>query len=159
MNPTNPVNLGQCVMTNTESMIAAVEYRDGIMFKLRYISRHTLSKLSQSCLIWKFNDKTRVRQQQLDTERFAEEFCKKSVVGWEGVTPRKLASLMPLDLTKVPVEQQDAEMPFDLANLLVMLKHAYDLDTFLQDNAVDIKVFRPGVEEELGNLPSSQTGT
>lgn len=153
------MNLAKLVPTNTESMTAVVEYRDGIKFKLRFISRSTLSRIGQLCVVWKYNDKTRQRQQHLDNDKYAAEFCRQAVIGWEGVTLRKLANLMPLDLSQVPAEDQDKDLPFDVDNLLVLVKNAYELDNFLQDTAVDIKMFRPALEEELGNSPSSPTGT
>jgi hypothetical protein len=153
------MKLSDYIINESDNLTATVEYKEGIRFIIRYVSRSSLMRLSRDCLTWKYDEKAKGRTQQLDNDRFAESFCRRCVVGWSGVTPHTLSKLIPLDLSKIDAAQRDEPLDFDFANLLVLVKNAYELDSFLQDTAVDIKVFRPDLEHELGNSNTSQSGT
>ena len=157
--PIKKITLGDAIISDKEKMTAEVEYKDGIFLTLQFISRNTLNSISRTCVVQKYNEVTKSRQPQIDSDRFAESFCRRAVVGWRGVTLRKLARLIPLDLKRFPVEDHDAERPFEIADLITVVKNAYELDNFLQDTAVDLKIFRPDLEAELKNSQPSQSIT
>jgi hypothetical protein len=139
-----------------EEMLAWVEFREGMQFQLRYISRSDLTRLAENCKTWKFSHDHKTKAQQLDHEEFTKKFCARAIVGWKGVTPRSLANTIPIDLTKFTEEQLDAPIDFEQENLVSLIKGAYQLDDFLQDCATDIKVFRPELEDQLKNSKPSQ---
>lgn len=145
-------------LTNIDSLVlkgnleTEVEYKNGLRIKLRYVSRAALSRMLNSCLTPKWDPKTRKSTPQLDNDKFVEQFCATTVLGWTGATIRVLSSLMPLDLSKVPNDKLDAEVPFTQSNLVALIKNALDLDEFLQNASTDVANFN--IEQrrnELGN--------
>lgn len=148
------------LMTRTsESLTKDVEFKDGMFFTLCYVSRGKMKTLYNSCTSLRYNPTTKTRSPQTDVEKFASEFSKLAVSGWRGITPKKVAAMIPeLDLSKLSEEEKSADLPFDHDQLSVLVSNSVDLDNFIQEMAVDPKIFTPEHEEELGNSESSQTG-
>lgn len=146
-------------LVSDKPLSAEVEFRDGIFLTLNYVSRSALQQLYKNCTTLKYDRPTHQRTPQVDPKKFSAEFCKLAVKGWRGVTPAALASLMPIDLSNVSEQQRKEELPFTQETLLFIVERAYELDNFLQDTAVDAKIFNPAMEGELGNSENSQSGS
>jgi hypothetical protein len=142
-----------------EGLTAKVEFRDNIIFTLRYVSRNDLRQINQRCLVWKYDPVLKGKTQQLDAEKFATEFCVQAVADWEGVTLKSLSKLLPIKLEGVSEEMQNMPIPFTPDNLMDLVKNAYEVDAFLQEMSTDVKVFNPDKEQLEKNLSSSQSGS
>jgi hypothetical protein len=151
-------DLNKIIIAESDELLADIPYKEGIKFKIRYISRVSLTRLSQSCLRMEFNTKSKSREQVVDMDAFAAAFCKRAVIGWSGVTANTLAKLMPVDLKLVSEEERNEPIPFTPAAMLLVLKNTFELDGYLQDAAIEIKNFRPDLEPETKNLNTSQNG-
>lgn len=104
----------------------------GVKFKLNYIDKAEMSKLNGQFTKSKFNPKTHQKEEDLDIEGLRKRICELGVVGWEGVTPRWLATLMPIDMDAV--ESPDEEIEFSLDELEELTSSAYGLDGWIFEN-------------------------
>lgn len=129
---------------------AKIEWRDGIIFDLRYLSRSEFQKMAKDCTVRKFDPALKARTESVDGEKFTNTFCSRIMLGWEGLTVRKAANLIDLrnDLTE---EQLDTPVPFSMEQAAYLIKNCYDLDTFLQQTATDLAQFNAGQDEEVKN--------
>lgn len=147
------------LVKDTNKLTARIEFRPGLTLNLRYMSRSTLQSLYRSCTIQKFNHESKQREPQLDGPRFAKEFTKLSVLGWEGFTPNRIASLFPVEFENIPADKMDEEIPFSIEDFSFLMENVFDLDQFVQDAVVDANYFRPHKEDEEKNSESSQSGS
>jgi hypothetical protein len=152
------MKLKDLIRKDTDTLTATVEYRHGLKLKLRYVSRAELVRISRESTILKYDEKVKGRVPSLDGVKFAGLFCAAAVVGWEGATPETLASMMPLDLSTLTKEQRGAEIEFSVEQLQFLLENTFELETFIQDAALDVRTFNPLKEEEEKNLQPSQSG-
>lgn len=104
----------------------------GVKFKLNYIDKAEMSKLNGQFTKSKFNPKTHQKEEDLDIEGLRKRICELGVVGWEGVTPRWLATLMPIDMDAV--ESPDKEIEFSLDELEELTSSTYGLDGWIFEN-------------------------
>ena len=130
---------------------ATVEYKDGLKFNLCYMTKAALNRIVNASIVQKYVEAKKSRQPQLDNDLFLPQFCSQVVEGWEGATLRVLSGLAPLNTSGLTKEQLDAPYPFSQESLLFLVKTSYDLDEFLQASAVDVKLFRPNLEEATKN--------
>ncbi len=133
------------------NMQAVVEFKDGLRFKLCYVSRSTLNRLLTSCTEFVYNSKLKTREPKLNLDNFVEQFSKIAVAGWEGATLRVLSGLAPLDTSAFTDAQLDAPFLFSQENLIFLMKNVYDLDDFLQNAACDVKFFPTNKAEAVKN--------
>lgn len=145
------------IKKDTSALRTQVEYKAGIVFTLAYVSREALTALSQKCIVFKYDPKTKVREQTVDGKKFSQAFAGAAVVGWSNVTPRSLSHIVPLEA--VAESDMDTEITFSVEGLLDLIAAAYELDVFLQESAVNAELFRPQHEEELGNSETSPSGS
>lgn len=147
------------ILKDTSNLTTRVEFRDGIIFKLRYVPRADLNKISRSCIIHKYNAETKQREPQLDPKRFANEFCARAVVGWEGITVKSLSKLIAIDQNNLTEAQRNETIEFSHENLVELVTASYDLDNFLQESACDIGLFNIEKEGEEKNSKASPIGS
>jgi len=152
------LKLNALLRKDTDSINSELEYK-GLVLNVRYMSRSALLAMSRNCMVMRYDDKKKVREQQLDGDRFTKEFAKATISGWKNATPLLLADIIPLDLSALTQEQKEAELPFELDSVLTLLKTAYDMDAFVQDFVTDIKNFKPHLEEEAKNSEPSPSGS
>ncbi len=139
-------------------LTATVEYREGVKFTVRHISRASLQKMARNCTVQKYDGKLKGRVPVLDNEKLIDAYCRQAVVGWEGVTPRSLSKIALINFSKVPKDKLDEPIEFTAEGLSALLKGSDDLDMFLQDACSNVQTFNSEHEEELGNSEPSPTG-
>ena len=150
------MKLTEIIKKDTSTLRTKVEYKSGIIFELAYVSRQKLSAMSKECIVLKFDEKQKTRAQTLDSKLFSEAFIRAAVIGWTGLTPRTLSTIVPIE--GVAEADMDQPIDFSLENAIFLLNSAYELDTFLQESAVNSELFKPHHEEELGNSKPSLSG-
>jgi len=116
---------------------------DGFEVELANLSRKELTNLRKKCTINKFNRKTRQFEDELNDEKFVEEFTKSTVKNWKGL---KLEFLQ--DLLLVDLEGQDAtkEMEFSEANAQVLVENSSEFDNWLNEVVFDLENFRTKIK-------------
>ncbi len=119
---------------------------DGFEVELANLSRKELTSLRKKCTTNKFNRKTRQFEDELNDEKFVEEFTKSTVKNWKGL---KLEFLQ--DLLLVDLEGQDAtkEMEFSEANAQVLVENSSEFDNWLNEVVFDLENFRTKIKGKV----------
>lgn len=117
-----------------------VEFKAGLQFKLRYLSRAKLVQIAQASQYMAFNDSSKTRESKIDTEKVGKELYKHIVVDWKNVTLRRLGQIMPLDLSHA-ADELDSPVTFSEEELLAVIEHATDLGEFLNEQAQNPALF------------------
>ena len=155
------ISLNKFIPTESDltKKTAWVDFK-GIRFKIRYISRVTLMSIAETCMVSSYDVKTKGRTKTLDPQPFVKSIAKAIVLGWENCTLKTLSDILPLvDTTNVPDEELNEPVPFTEENLISVVLGAHDLDSFLQESAMDASLFKsPQAEELEKNSETSQSG-
>ncbi len=117
-----------------------VEYPDidGFEINLKYLTREDLMKIRNSSLTYKFNKRTRQREEEIDNDRFLENYAEKAILGWKGLKVKHMPALMPVDISGIDGED-DIEYSNDDATEL--LKNSTVFDQFITDTMNDFEQF------------------
>ena len=77
-----------------------VEFPDieGFVISLAYLNRDDLMKIRNRSLSYKFNKRTRQREEEIDNDKFLEEYTKRAIKGWKGLYVKNLPQLLPIDM-------------------------------------------------------------
>ena len=83
-----------------------VEYPDidGFEVNLKYLTREDLMKIRNASLTYKFNKRTRQREEEIDNDRFLENYAEKAILGWKGLKVKHMPALMPVDISGIDGE-------------------------------------------------------
>ena len=120
--------------------VVEVEFPDSDNFyvSLTYLNREKLTKIRNRSLTIKFNKRSRQREEEVDNEKFLEEYAREVVRGWRGLTIRELARLMPIETAGANLEQ---EVPYSEEDALELLRNSTIFDQFVTDCQNDFEVF------------------
>ena len=118
---------------------------NGFEVELANLSRKELTNLRKKCTINKFNRKTRQFEDELNDEKFVEEFTKATVKNWKGLKLEYLQDLLLVDL-----EGQDStkEMEFSESNAQVLVENSSEFDNWLNEVVFDLDNFRSAKPKE-----------
>lgn len=132
------MNLSE-LMVDTKS--AWVEYPafSGFEVELVNLSRPELTALRKRCVTTKFDKKTRQPVEELNEEKFIEEFTKATIKNWKGFKLKYLETFMLVDLSKV---DQDAELPYSQENAKLLITNSAEFDTWVNETVFDLENFR-----------------
>ena len=93
-------------MSKIKNMIAKetstwVEFPDidGFEVNLRFLTREDLVKIRGQSLQYKFNKRTRQREEEVDSDKFLEAYSEKAVADWRGLKVKHLPLLLPVDIS------------------------------------------------------------
>jgi len=119
---------------------------DGFEVELANLSRKELTSLRKKCTTNKFNRKTRQFEDELNDEKFVEEFTKSTVKNWKGLKLEYLQDLLLVDL-----EGQDPikEMEFSEANAQVLVENSSEFDNWLNEVVFDLENFRTKIKGKV----------
>ena len=111
---------------------------DGFSINLKYLTREDLMKIRNASLTYKFNKRTRQREEEVDNDRFLENYAEKAIIGWKGLKVKHMPALMPVDITGM-----DAEENIDYSNedAIELLKNSTVFDQFVTDAMNDFEQF------------------
>lgn len=120
--------------------VVEVEFPDSDNFyvSLTYLNREKLTKIRNRSLTIKFNKRSRQREEEVDNEKFLEEYAREVVRGWRGLTIRELARLMPIETAGANLEE---EVPYSEEDALELLRNSTIFDQFVTDCQNDFEVF------------------
>ena len=63
---------------------------EGFKVDLVYLNREDLMKIRNRSLTFKFNKRTRQREEEVDNDKFLEAYAEKAIKGWTGLKYKKL---------------------------------------------------------------------
>lgn len=145
-----PVTMG-ALLKKTDVPSVWVEYKEGISFLLSFVPKARFKEMVDKCTEMVYNPAIKARQPQLNGKKFFENFLSLAVKDWKGVTPDSISRIAPINIDGLTPEQLKQDMPYSVSALLDMIEIAYELDTFLQNTAMDLNVFRPSHADEVKN--------
>jgi len=120
--------------------ITEVEYPDidGFVIKIAYLSREDLVKIRNQSLSYKFNKRTRQREEEIDQDKFLEAYTKKAIRGWRGLRVKHLPQLLPIDMTGTNPEEI---ISYGEEEALDLIKNSSVFDQFITDCMNDFEQF------------------
>ena len=132
-----------------------VEFPDieGFVISLAYLNRDDLMKIRNRSLSYKFNKRTRQREEEIDNDKFLEEYTKRAIKGWKGLYVKNLPQLLPIDMENAdPNEVID----YNETEALELIKNSTVFDQFITDCMQDYEKFTiENKEQEIKNSKSS----
>ena len=111
---------------------------DGFAVNIRFLNREDLMKVRNASLTYKFNKRTRQREEEIDNDRFLEAYAEKAIVGWKGLKYKHLPALMPADISQVDSEE---EIEYSSEDAIDLLKNSTLFDQFVTDSMNDFEQF------------------
>jgi len=152
-------NLSDLLLSTEEegSLKATLNY-EGFEIEIRYTNDYTIRQLTEQCKIRSFTNGR--RQEEPDLEKLSSLLTKHVIIGWKGVTLRKLAKFIPLKKgKKLTPAELDAEIPFEPSTLAIMVSRVRGFASACHDFAMDISNFQSAtLEDELGNSKPTPAG-
>lgn len=136
---------------DVDALAVWVEFKYGISFKLKFVPRSDLQRLSRDSTEMKWNEQIKGRVPEISSDKLVPAFCKRAVSDWKGMTPNSLAKLIPIKLEQVDETIRDQPISFTQAQLVQIVRSAYELDVFLQQSASDLSLFNSEFEAEAKN--------
>ena len=128
---------------------------DGFVISLAYLNRDYLMKIRNRSLSYKFNKRTRQREEEIDNDKFLEEYTKRAIKGWKGLYVNNLPQLLPIDMENAdPNEVID----YNETEALELIKNSTVFDQFITDAMQDYEQFTiEKKEQEIKNSKSTST--
>ena len=122
---------------------------DGFEIQLAYLNRDDLMKIRNRSLTFKFNKRTRQREEEVDNDKFLEAYAEKAIKDWRGLKAKHLPILFPADISSM---DPDENIEYDEEDALELLKNSTIFDQFITDCMNDFEQFSvKKAEEEAKN--------
>lgn len=127
--------------------VIEVEFPDieDFYVNLCYLGRDRLAKIRNQALVYKFNKRTRQREEEIDNDKFLEAYSAAVIRGWRGLTVGKLAKLLPVDTSSM---DRNEEVPYSEEDALELLKNSVIFDQFVTDTLNDFEAFENKERED-----------
>lgn len=111
---------------------------DGFEVNLRYITRDDLLKIRNASLTYKFNKRTRQKEEEVDSVKFIEHYAEKAIADWRGLRVKHLPMLLPVDISGM--NGNDA-IDYSEEEAVELLKNSTIFDQFVSDTLNDFEQF------------------
>ena len=111
---------------------------DGFKVHLHFLNREDLQKIRKISLTNKIDRKTRQRVEEVDTDKFLQNYAKSVIKGWEGLKIKHLPSLIPSDISGLNPEE---EIAYDEEEAMELLTNSASFDQFITDTLSDFETF------------------
>lgn len=111
---------------------------DGFTVQLCYVGRDRMMKIRNQALVYKFNKRTRQREEEVDNDKFLEAYADAVIKGWKGLTVRGLATLLPIDTSAMDAKES---VPYTPDDALLLLKNSTIFDQFVTDSLNNFEGF------------------
>lgn len=124
-----------------------VEFPDieGFELNLHYLNREELLKIRKASLTYKFNKRTRQREEEVDNDKFLEHYSAKVIKEWKGLRIKHLPLLMPVDISSM---NGDELIDYTEEEALDLLKNSTVFDQFITDMLGDFEQFSRSKQED-----------
>ncbi len=126
--------------------VTSVEFPDidGFVVDLCYIGRERMVKIRNQSLEYRFNKRTRQREEEVNNEKFLEAYAEAVIKNWSGLTIRGLSNLIPVDTSSVDPSEA---VPYTAEDALLLLKNSTIFDQFITDSINNFEVFERDSKE------------
>jgi preprotein translocase subunit SecA len=135
-----------------------VEFPDieGFVVNLVYLGRDDLMKIRNASLTYKFNKRTRQREEEIDNDKFIEEYARRAIKGWSGLKVGSLPKLLPVDISAM---DKDEAVDYSEEDALDLLQNSTIFDQFVTDAMNDYEQFSISKKAEDAKNSKSTSGT
>lgn len=114
----------------------------GFQVQVVNLSRTELNALTKKCTKTKFN-RGSAPTQQLDTQKFVEQFTAKTVINWKGLKYQYLQQLVLVDISG---QDMNTQLPYSKQNAQLLVEQSGQFDSWLNEVVFDLGNFRNEVE-------------
>jgi len=111
---------------------------DGFVVTVSYVPREDLVKIRNQALVYKFNKRTRQREEEVDNDKFVEAYAERVIKGWKGLKIKHLPKLLPADISSLNPED---EIVYSQEEALELLRNSSIFDQFITDTVNDLEAF------------------
>ena len=111
---------------------------DGFSVNIRFLNREDLMKVRNASLTYKFNKRTRQREEEIDNDKFLEHYAGKAIMGWRGLKAKHLPLLLPADISSMDPNE---EISYEEEEAIDLLKSSTVFDQFITDAINDFEQF------------------
>ena len=118
---------------------------DGFEINLRFLGREDLMKIRNASLTYKFNKRTRQREEEVDNDKFLEHYAEKAIAGWKGLKVKHLPILLPVDISSMDANE---EVEYSIEDAIELLKNSTVFDQFITDSMNDFEQFSKKKQED-----------
>ena len=136
--------IGNLIAKETATWVDYPEI-DGFEINLIYLTRDDLMKVRNRALTYKFNKRTRQREEEVDNDKFLEAYAEKAIKGWRGLKVKHLPILLPVDISTLDGEEN---VEYTEDDALDLLKNSTIFDQFITDCMNDFEQFSTMKKEE-----------
>lgn len=122
---------------------------DGFRVNLRFLKRDELLKIRNSSLTFKFNKKTRQKEEEVDNAKFVAKYAEAVILDWEGLYVKDLSELLPIDTSSMNPNEL---IEFTQEDAIELLNNSTVFDQFVSESLTDYELFsRKEAEQEEKN--------
>ena len=132
-----PVSLASLMTASKTVSIDFPGYK-GMSVDVCYLAREELIKLRKRCVNTKWNKKTHQPEEDLDDEKFIQEYSKAVIKGWKGLKYRYLEELLLVDIGDL---DPDDELPYTTDNGELLMKNATTFEGWITETVSDLENF------------------
>jgi len=129
------------LMVDTKSVWVDFPGLPGFEVEIANLSRKELNGLRKRCTVQKFDRKTRAVVENIDEDKFVQEFTKSTIKGWKGLTLEHLSTLILIDVAD---EDFKNELDYSAENAEVLVSSSTEFDSWLNEVVFDLDYFRAG---------------
>lgn len=110
------------------------EFKPGFQVEIKYSPRGKLGKIYEQATVKEWDPKGFMKS-TVDSKKLYELMAKDLMVGWRGLTPGILRTMV--DMESYP----DSEVPYSAEDAAELLEKAYDFDGWVQKITTDLEIF------------------
>ena len=132
-----PVSLSS-LMTPSKTVSLEFPGYEGLTVDLCYLAREELLKLRKKCLTTKFNRSTHQPEEELNDEKFLEEYCKSVINGWKGLKFSYLEEFLLVDISDFTPND---ELPHTKENAELLMRNSTVFDNWVTNTIGDLENF------------------
>ena len=126
---------------------------DGFIISLVYLTREDLMKIRNSSLAFKFNKRTRQREEEIDNDKFLAEYTRRAIKGWKGLKVKHLPNLLPVDISTMDGEES---LEYSEEEAIDLITNSTVFDQFITDTMNEFEQFSVTKKEtDVKNLPTT----
>ena len=135
-----PVSLASLLTPSKTVSIDFPGYK-GFSLDICYLGRDELLKLRKKCVSTKFNKRTHQPEENLDEEKFLEEYVNAVIKGWSGLKFSYLEEFLLVDVSKF---DPDDELQFTQENAELLMRNSNSFDSWITDTVSNLENFTGG---------------
>ena len=123
----------------TETVVD-VEFPDveEFVISLVYLNREDLVKIRNQSLTFKFNKRTRQREEEIDNDKFLAAYTEKAIKDWKGLKVKHLPMLLPVDISAMYAEEP---IEYSIEEARDLITNSTIFDQFVTDTMNEFEQF------------------